>query len=566
LPVVVHRRALKRSEKMKMAELQEAGTAYPKGDTKAQPVISCRRPELNHYQGQRPSPFKKLNYASEHWESRRTIGDFFSFNGVKKPLSTNYTEFVVSERTRERLGDSRPDFERIPLDHRLKGGLKTMGFTHPTNIQQLSLKDLVEGQSGILAAETGNGKTLAFLLPLLHKVIRLKEAVAQVESDKSLIHLNRPLAVVVLPSRELAHQVFNAARDLCLASSSTTVVGADGESDDQPAESHHHFAAMGVNVRLALGGNLSDKMSRGLRPTDVLIGSAGALDKMFKRKFYRTGSCSFIVFDEADTLLDDTFKNISYRLMSSLVRPRPDGPIMHDDVQVVLSGATFPHYVHEVFGEFLGEDENSGFRIKTFRTGQLHRVPQHIYQKFIRVPKFSQNSASKHDYLMDAIDGDLNKKRSVMIFSNKMATSNWIYHFLKNKGISCEPFNSSVYWKTRYQSLERFERGEVQVLSCTDLASRGINTLNLHHVVNYDFPSNASDYLHRIGRVGRVGSKFSPKVTNLVCGINSVKVVQELELAVRMNLEVKSTDANIARVIKNRQMAGELGVDPEPNY
>merc|ERR1719495_899898 len=145
-----------------------------------------------------------------------------------------------------------------------------------------------------------------------------------------------------------------------------------------------------------------------------------------------------------------------------------------------------------------------------------------------------------------------------MIFSNKMATSNWIYHFLKNKGISCEPFNSSVYWKTRYQSLERFERGEVQVLSCTDLASRGIDTLNVHHVINYDFPSNASDYLHRIGRVGRVGSKQAPKVTSLVCGQTSVRVVQDLEMAVRMNREVEGTDGNVARVIKNRRLESEF--------
>ena len=86
----------------------------------------------------------------------------------------------------------------------------------------------------------------------------------------------------------------------------------------------------------------------------------------------------------------------------------------------------------------------------------------------------------------------------------------------------------------------------------------GIDTLNVHHVINYDFPSNASDYLHRIGRVGRVGSKQAPKVTSLVCGQTSVRVVQDLEMAVRMNREVEATDGNIARVIKNRRLESEF--------
>ena len=86
----------------------------------------------------------------------------------------------------------------------------------------------------------------------------------------------------------------------------------------------------------------------------------------------------------------------------------------------------------------------------------------------------------------------------------------------------------------------------------------GIDTLNVHHVINYDFPSNASDYLHRIGRVGRVGSKQAPKVTSLVCGQTSVRVVQDIEMAVRMNREVEGTDGNVARVIKNRKHESEF--------
>ena len=109
------------------------------------------------------------------------------------------------------------------------------------------------GQSGILAAETGNGKTLAFLLPLVQRVLRLKEAIGQVESDRQLTYLNRPLAVVVAPSRELAHQIFQMAKDLCTAADSSTLVPSDASS---------HFKALGLDFRLALGGSLTGKMAK----------------------------------------------------------------------------------------------------------------------------------------------------------------------------------------------------------------------------------------------------------------------------------------------------------------
>jgi len=554
MPVRVHRRALKRQEKQRLEELADQGSAYPKGDRKAMPVITCRRPELNHYQGQFYNPFKKLQFASEHWASRKTIGDFFSFNSYKKPLSTDFHNRIISENTRDKLGTTRPDFERVEkLSPSLKAGLKKLGFTHPTNIQEMSIRELLEGQSGILAAETGNGKTLAFLLPLLDKVSRLKEATSQVEAEHSVTHLNRPLAVVVAPGRELAFQIFNVARDLCTAAESAAD---DQQSNQSDVISGTHFHSMGLNVRLVLGGNVDEKIKRRLRPTDVLVGTAGALSKMFGRKFYRSGSCSVLVFDEADTMLDDSFRSVTYNLMRQLIGPQSGRQASMDDLQVIFSGATFPHYINEVFSEFVDEnnvDSEGNPMIKTFRTGQLHRVPHHIYQKFIRAPK-----TNREDYLMDAIDSDLAKRHQVIIFSNKGSTSNWISHYLNEKGIICEAFNSSVYFRKRHEALDRFKRGEVKILSCTDLASRGIDTLNVHHVINYDFPSNASDYLHRIGRVGRVGSKQAPKVTSLVCGQTSVRVVQDLEMAVRMNREVEGTDGNVARVIKNRRLESEF--------
>ena len=541
LPVRVHRRAIKRREKQRLEELEDSGSAYPKGNRDLPPVIACRRKELNFYQGQRHNPFKKLQLATEHWPSRSTIGDYFAFNAYKTPLSTNFHDRIVSLHTKEIIGNTRPDFQPLGLDSRLETALKNLKFLNPTNIQQLAIPGLLKGQSAIVAAETGNGKTLAFLLPLLHNTLKLKEAAEKAQEDNNarLLHLNRPLAVIVTPGRELAHQIFDVCRSLCSAA----------EVGDVNLESNSGFQGLGLDFRLVLGGNLAGKTDQSPKPTDVLIGTPGALVSMFKKRFFHSGSVSTLVFDEADTMVDDTFRGLTYTLMSMLMKPRHDGPLVHGDIQTVFIGATFPNYIYDAFGEVIDTES-----LETYRTGQLHRVPYHIYQKFIRVPK-----TGKVNYLMEVIEKDLAKQRSLMIFSNKSSTSNFVAKYLMEKGIEAETFNASSYWRTRYQSLERFQRGQVKVLSCTDLASRGMDTSQVQHVVNYDFPSNASDYLHRIGRVGRVGSKFSPMATSLVCGQRSIAVVQQLELAVRTNREIDGVDANISRIIKDRNELTEEG-------
>ena len=120
----------------------------------------------------------------------------------------------------------------------------------------------------------------------------------------------------------------------------------------------------------------------------------------------------------------------------------------------------------------------------------------------------------------------------------------------------CIAFNSSLNWRKRDEVLSKFINGEINVLSCTDLASRGLDLGGrTSHVVNYDFPSNMSDYLHRVGRVGRVGQTMIGKVTNLVCGQTSIQVVQELERSVRLNQEMTDINSNIRSIIHDRHSA-----------
>ena len=198
-------------------------------------------------------------------------------------------------------------------------------------------------------------------------------------------------------------------------------------------------------------------------------------------------------------------------------------------------------------GSGLGQLVDTG-SMKLIQTQYLHKVLPHVHQKFIRSPKINRT-----EYLLDIIEKDLEKKRQILIFSNKASTSAYISHFLNEKGIEALHFSgANMAPSTRQHTLDRFLSKQVQVLSCTDLVSRGIDTRFVNHVVNYDFPMSMSDYIHRVGRVGRTGaSNPNGKVTNLVFGKISIALVQELEKCVRLNQAIPDVEGNVISVLRS---------------
>ena len=179
---------------------------------------------------------------------------------------------------------------------------------------------------------------------------------------------------------------------------------------------------------------------------------------------------------------------------------------------------------------------------EVIQTRHLHRVLPNVYQKFIKSPK-----VGRVDYLLDVIESDVDKKRKVLIFCNKGSTSAFINHSLNERGIPTLHFaGSNMDPSVRQHNLNKFLGSDCNILACTDLVSRGIDTQMVHHVINYDFPVSMVDYLHRVGRVGRVGQNLSgAKVTNLVCGKISVALVQEIEKSVRLNKAIPDVESNV---------------------
>ena len=510
MPMTLQRRAVKNLDKQRAKELEARHSKYYRGDRNIPALIQCRRSEVNHFRGQVYNPFKKLPMASEHWMSRSTIGDYFAFSPFRAPSATSWYKyaptpddsFQFAEGEKQKISESaKPSFKEYGFDDRLLSALVRIGIKIPTNIQFDALPLLLSGKSGLIASETGNGKTVAFLLPTLQKILNSYEVSPDLTNRKYM----SPLAVIATPGRELASQIKDVAEALC--------------------------ADLDIKIKFVTGSSTQSKIENIPRErVDLLVGSTGGLSKMFGGNLFFSDFIDTIVLDEVDTLVDDSFKAITSELLAKLRKKL--------EQQVIFAGATFPSNLNTSLGHIIDTED-----LEIIQTRHLHRVLPNVYQKFIKSPK-----VGRLDYLLDVIEPDVDKQRKVLIFCNKASTAAYINHSLNEQGISTLHFaGGNMNPSTRQHNLNMFlNEDDSNVLACTDLVSRGIDTQMVHHVVNYDFPISMVDYLHRVGRVGRVGQNLSgAKVTNLVCGKISVALVQEIEKSVRLNKAIPDVETNV---------------------
>ena len=174
------------------------------------------------------------------------------------------------------------------------------------------------------------------------------------------------------------------------------------------------------------------------------------------------------------------------------------------------------------------------------------------------------NGIQKPNILIDLVKDNNHAGHKVAIFSNKNDTVNFVSYHLDENQIDHIKICKDVDYQNRIGLLDDFNRGNINVLCCSDVISRGIDTKNLHHVINYDCPRHMSDYVHRAGRTGRVGNNFCGLVTTLVHKEPEARLVQEIEMAVRTNTKLQGINPNIKRLItklKHSQGAEETPIN-----
>lgn len=340
------------------------------------------------------------------------------------------------------------------------------------------------------------------MLPIIHQVLQQKAT----ESERQF---NTPLAIVITPGRELADQIARFAEDLC-----------DG---------------LGVNVKVITGGKTKRKiLNPEFEDVDILVGSIGAMSKLTTFSIYRTNAVKHVVLDEADTLLDDSFNE---KLCYFLQRFR-----FHLKTQMILASATMPTNTDEIFQKII--DVNT---LESVVSNDLHKILPYVTQKFLRL-----NKSDRPENLLRIVKAELQKKHPVIVFSNKSVTSDYVSLFLNDNGVECLNINGDMLMKIREGRFDSFQNGEVNVLSTTDCIGRGLNTLRARHIINFDFPLHVSDYIHRCGRIGRLGSDSHCKITNFVSSLRELDLVRQIEMSARTNHLLENVDANIRGIIVKR--------------
>ncbi len=343
------------------------------------------------------------------------------------------------------------DFDSLGLHPTLSAGLNQAGFTRLTPIQALTLPETLQHFDVAGQAQTGTGKTAAFLVTLMQRLLT-REA----KADR---RITDPRAVILAPTRELAIQIHKDALQL------------GGQT--------------GLNIGLVYGGVDYDKQrAQFAEGCDVLIGTPGRLMDYLKQHVFSLRSVEVVVLDEADRMFDLGFiKDIRYLLR----KMPPPG-----ERQGLLFSATLSHRVLELAYEHMNSPKTLKVETESVTTA---RVSQRVY-----FPATDEKLP-----LLLGLLSRMETPRTIVFVNTKFAAEQ-IHERLEKHGLPSAILSGDVPQQKRQALLGRFQRSEVAILVATDVAARGLHIPDVSHVFNYDLPQDAEDYVHRIGRTARFGA------------------------------------------------------------
>ncbi len=334
-------------------------------------------------------------------------------------------------------------FESFNLNRQLLDAVADQGFTIPTEIQQKAIPLILGGQEVIGIAQTGTGKTAAYLLPLLMKV-------KYAQGDE-------PRAVILAPTKELVIQIA------------------------EHAEQLSKYTDLRI---LSLYGGIGPKtQTQRLREgIDIIIATPGRFTELYQKKELITTQIKFLVLDEADRMMDMGFMGQLRKILEVLPLKR----------QNLLFSATFSERIEKLSEEFLE------FPIKVEVTPQATAAKQ-VEQELYHVPNL-KTKINFLEYLLQRKE-EFNR---VMIFTRTKESADNVFGFIDRRGLGpVKVIHSNKGQNSRINSVNEFKDGSLRVLVSTDVTARGIDVVKVSHVINFDVPAFHEDYVHRIGRTGR---------------------------------------------------------------
>ncbi|ANF81539.1 ATP-dependent RNA helicase RhlB [Acinetobacter sp. NCu2D-2] len=344
-------------------------------------------------------------------------------------------------------------FETLNLHPKLKQAIDALGFSSMTPIQQKVLKFTLAGHDAIGRAQTGTGKTAAFLISILNDLLN--------NPIKEQRYRGEPRALILAPTRELALQI---------------------ESD-----AHELTKFTDLNVVTLLGGVDFDKQKAQLdkAPVDIMVATPGRLIDFVEQKEVWLDQIEFLVIDEADRLLDMGF----IPSVKRIVRFSP----RKEQRQTLMFSATFSYDVLNLAQQWL-------FEPVTVEIEPEKKTNADVEQRVYMVAK-----SDKYKLLQEILRDEPIEK--VMIFANRRDQVRKLYDHLKKDGYKVVMLSGEIAQDKRLKMLDQFKNGKHNIMIATDVAGRGIHVDGVSHVVNFTLPEQSDDYVHRIGRTGRAGTR-----------------------------------------------------------
>ncbi|WP_157263670.1 DEAD/DEAH box helicase [Azohydromonas aeria] len=389
-------------------------------------------------------------------------------------------------------------FDTLPLDPKLLRAVADQGYATMTPIQAKAIPVVLAGRDVMGAAQTGTGKTAAFSIPLLQRMLR--------HENSSMSPARHPVrALVLAPTRELADQVANNVK----------------------AYSRHTK----LRAAVVFGGvDMKPQTAELKAGVEVLIATPGRLLDHIEARNAVLNQVEYVVLDEADRMLDIGFLPDLQRILSYLPKTR----------QTLLFSATFSPEIKRLAESYLQEPV-------LVEVARPNATASTVEQRF-----FSVDADDKRRAVLKLLrERDI---RQAIVFVNSKLGCARLARSFERDGLRTNALHGDKSQDERLKALDAFKRGEVDVLVCTDVAARGLDIADLPAVFNFDVPFNAEDYVHRIGRTGRAGA--SGLAMTLVAR-EDARLVAELEKLLKKKVELEPLELEDDRWRRPRRAEGE---------
>uniref|UniRef100_A0A8C5FUX5 RNA helicase n=1 Tax=Gadus morhua TaxID=8049 RepID=A0A8C5FUX5_GADMO len=446
----------------------------------AAPVRDARDSSYNSFGGR--SDRGKSAYFNDRGSGGTRGSELFS--GGNTGINFEKYDDIPVDATGNNCPPHIDSFHDVEMGEIIMCNINLSRYTRPTPVQKYAIPIIKTKRDLMACAQTGSGKTAAFLLPVLSQIF--------MEGPGEALQAQYPIALVLAPTRELALQIYEEARKVAYRSKVRPCVVYGG-------------ADIGQQIR---------ELERGCH---LLVATPGRLVDMMERGKIGMDYCNYLVLDEADRMLDMGFEPQIRRIVEQDTMPAKGSR------QTMMFSATFPKEIQILARDFL---EDYIF----LAVGRVGSTSENITQKVVWV-----EDNDKRSFLLDLLNAT-GKESLTLVFVETKKGADALEDFLYREGYACTSIHGDRSQRDREEALNQFRSGRCPILVATAVAARGLDISNVKHVINFDLPSDIEEYVHRIGRTGRVGnlglatSFFNDKNSNITKDLLDILVEAKQEV------------------------------------